>query len=91
MTQTERKDGGPAFPRDNYEGDINEGMSLRDWFAAHAPAPSNDDVQLAYQIGRNRNPHNEAHKPKLRSRIEIMAGLAYRYADAMLAARKEQP
>jgi hypothetical protein len=36
------KDGGPAFPCDTFDPDVKgvdqwEGMSLRDWFATHAP------------------------------------------------------
>lgn len=39
-----RDDGGPAFPQllQHTDGHINvksEGMTLRDYFAAHAPAP----------------------------------------------------
>ena len=41
---TEQNNGGPAFPRAGYDGpDLSElsqdGMTLRDYFAAHAPEP----------------------------------------------------
>jgi len=39
-------DGGPAFPhwdpQDGPQGAVHNGMSLRDYFAAHAPAPFPD-------------------------------------------------
>lgn len=38
---SERKDGGPAFPREDYQTDDapgQRGMSLRDYFAARAMA-----------------------------------------------------
>lgn len=63
------------------------GMTLRDWFASQAPEPSPERMTTERQIDRNRNPHNEAHKPKIRCDDEIRACLAYRYADAMLAQR----
>ena len=31
--------GGPAFPATNHHGHKLEGMTLRDYFAAHAPEP----------------------------------------------------
>ena len=33
---SERKDGGPAFPRSRDSAGSQEGMSLRDWFAGQA-------------------------------------------------------
>lgn len=71
----------------NSEWDIDHGMTLRDYFATHAPAPSEDRMQTERGIDRNRNLYNEPHKPKPRDDDEIRATLAYRYADAMLSAR----
>lgn len=35
-----KNDGGPAFPSHGTMGEVaQEGMSLRDYFAAHAPKP----------------------------------------------------
>ena len=34
------KDGGPAFPAQHFDlADGEHGMTLRDWFATHAPDP----------------------------------------------------
>lgn len=71
------------------------GMSLRDWFAASAPIPSEFDIQFErdmdreacleeYEAGRIKHP---GHGP-IRSRASIIADLAFRHADAMLAARE---
>lgn len=75
----ERHNGGPAFPIDtkwNSHGEIMQrgqpGMSLRDWFATHA---SEDDLDAHRGYGPGKT---------LCSREEAK----YRYADAMLAARK---
>lgn len=70
-------DGGPAFPRDHrHEG--HNGMSLRDYFAAHA---TEGDVQE--YIGKRKtiggfvlNQYKDREMAK------------YLYADAMLEARK---
>ena len=63
------------------------GMSLRDWFATHAPPPDGEVIMSQRTIDHRRNPHNDAYKPHLRSDDEIKAYLAYRYADAMLTER----
>lgn len=64
------------------------GMTLRDWFAGILPAPEESVVQTQQSLDRSRNPHNDSHKPQLRSRDQIIAELRYRQADAMLAARE---
>lgn len=73
------RDGGPAFPTDVYWDekrlDITPGMSLRDYFAAHAVlTPS--DIEYA-----NRHYPNGV--------ASILAGIRYQYADAMLAERQK--
>lgn len=91
---SKRTDGGPAFPTHNDLDRDNRphgGMTLRDWFATHAPAPRQEEIEFQYNLDRSRNPHNYPNKPKLRDRHEIIAFLAYRYADAMLAARSQEP
>lgn len=79
-----------AFPSGDgtYAKPHVNGMTLRDWFATHAPEPSSDQMQIERGVDRGRNPYNEPHKPKLRSDDEIKAQLAYRYADALLAERE---
>lgn len=66
------------------------GMTLRDWFAAFAPQPSDDLVSSHERVDIARNPHNDSYKPRRRTRAEIAAQLRYEFADAMLAARQEQ-
>ena len=61
---------------------------LRDYFAAHAPLPTPDDMERERKFDRARNPHNDSYKPKIREDIEIVADFAYQYADAMMAARR---
>lgn len=81
-----------AFPVPN-DANVNgdPGMTLRDWFATHAPEPTPDRMATERGLDRGRNPHNEPHKPALRADDAIRAQLAYRYADAMLAARSAHP
>mgnify|MGYP000871624028 CR=1 FL=1 len=80
-------DGGPAFPTMRSEVGGVDGMTLRDWFATFAPPPRRWRVKLEQDRDRSRNPHNDSHKPKLRSEDEIVADLRYEHADAMLRAR----
>lgn len=73
--------GGPAFPSEG-EGHGNPkhwtpGMNLRDWFAGQAASG-----MLAYVGSVNGDYHTNAN-------TSVLAEDAYRYADAMLAARKE--
>jgi hypothetical protein len=85
------KDGGPAFPLRNMDPDDYipfPGMSLRDYFAAHAPQPTDALIMMERQSDRHRNPHNDSRKPKIRTETEIIASLKYEYADAMIAERE---
>lgn len=69
-------DGGPAFPNDAAAlRKKQEGMSLRDYFAAKAM-----QGLLAQSLGT-----------ALESAPILGAQYAYRVADAMLAAREKQP
>lgn len=61
---SEKDTGGPAFPTRNT---LNDGMTLRDYFAAHA-------MQGKIAAGA--------------TGYEDIAFSAYKYADAMLTARK---
>lgn len=82
-----------AFPQPRFDAfghaddPQDQGMTLRDWFASTAPEPTLDAINTQQGFDRGRNPYNDAHKPPLRSREQIVAELRYRYADAMLAAR----
>lgn len=73
--------GGPAFPRvveqpNGYMKAV-EGMTLRDYFAAHAPKP---DEQWKQNYCRERGYMSEA---------KMLADWNYEYADAMLKQRGE--
>ena len=85
-----KPDGGPAFPlikkENGYYADIQQfscGMSLRQYFAIHSPEPSDEVIKVEMQIDRTRDPHND--RGLIRNRLEIIAALRYRYADAMIA------
>ena len=76
MSQTTKPTGGPAFPPPHECGYFSEdGMSLRDYFAAKALA-----AMLA-------NPNKEGSKCGVRG-LSVFPRYAYEWADAMLAARE---
>ena len=72
-----KEDGGPAFPFSgrmvDYDEVRMEGMTLRDYFAAAA---------LTGMVS-NLNSYEEGHGGV----TDTYSGLAYKYADSMLAAR----
>ena len=83
----QRNNGGPAFPRpaseDTRNGTLQEGnnvepaadgMSLRDYFAAHAPAPNAQWLADSFGDGK--------------ARAEAIAAWRWYYADTMLVERK---
>lgn len=79
------KDGGPAFPwqwidRDSLGKEVvresHSGMSLRDYFAAHAPAMT--ERWFLDTGGASRH------------WIEAQAAFSYEYADKMLAERERK-
>lgn len=85
---------GPAFPSPEYSNPAGDwmagpffGMTLRQYFAAHAPQPTEDEIKAEMEVDRLANPHNEPYfnKKQRRSRLEIICDLRYAYADAMLA------
>ena len=77
--------GGPAFPiSDTFHPDYT-GMSLRDWFAGQALA---GELATMFSIDRVRAMAKVAKEDRI-SESEVLAGMCYAYADAMLAARKE--
>lgn len=77
---TETNDGGPAFPSpvDPHKLD-DKGMTLRDYFAAKAMAA---EIAAGKDMGGMRGYDGWR---------DEFAREAYRYADAMLRARKDQP
>lgn len=74
-------DGGPAFPTSEEHG-FNSGapgMTLRDYFAAHAPIGVADANEAFYrEHGRN---------ARTSEMLDVLARLRIAYADAMLKAR----
>jgi hypothetical protein len=75
-----RNDGGPAFPSHGSMGEVaQEGMTLRDYFAAAALQGSLSTIE-EYS--------HELKRAGSKTPLEVfMARLAYTYADAMLKAR----
>lgn len=84
---SESKDGGPAFPQNEWSfmrGDGGEGMSLRDWLAGQAlmgEITANGEDTLSVPTGWT---VSEALDLDAKRRAEW----CYRQADAMLAARE---
>lgn len=78
MSEEENKidGGGQAFPRADGQGRHVPGMSLRDFFAAHA---------LVGQLAESAHPQS----PGL-GNFNLLAQRSYEIADAMLAARTTQ-
>jgi hypothetical protein len=83
--------GGPAFPQPPCLNDANEivspmdyneaGMTLRDYFAAHAPPPP------AWWLNRYDQCFSSA--PDLGTAAQHLAQWRFAYADAMLAEREQ--
>ena len=87
---TNKDDGGPAFPGFDPKSESPKpvaGMSLRDWLAGQAPEPPESWLHMQRGIDRNRNPHNEPHKPAPRDDFQLTAEWKFAHADAMLRAR----
>jgi hypothetical protein len=63
-------------------------MTLRDYFASKSPEPSEAWISVQRGIDRNRNPHNEPHKPAPRDDFQLTAEYKFAHADAMLKARE---
>jgi hypothetical protein len=77
------KDGGPAFPvLDSNLEDGRQGMSLRDYFMAHAPINLFDAVLVC--VFAEPMDWNDANRATV---IAILAMMRGEYADAMIAER----
>jgi hypothetical protein len=83
---TKHNDGGPAFPRRDYDA---PGMTLRDYFAAQAMAAIISKLPLKGWLvgdtGVEHEPVPLSATPRIQSAIAVGA---YGYADAMLNARE---
>ena len=100
MSDTRIDDGGPAFPtkvgRSNLPLQVGNdefimpGMTLRDYFAIHGPAPTAEAIKHHGEVERMANPHNEPYgKPVRHSADEIAVILRYQFASRMLAEREK--
>lgn len=101
----QQENGGPAFPIVSDSGmkmESAEGMSLRDYFAEHAPiSPAVSNGIAKHLVGRAR-PQYKAYMEddheammqfeldSLRFSQELDAAIRYMHADAMLAERNNQ-
>jgi hypothetical protein len=74
--------GGPAFPLVHYQV-LSRGLSLRDYFAAHAP--TSEGLMLTAGSAANERPGVRVCDEWAR----LVAEHAYRYADAMLKERSK--
>ncbi len=84
---SERNDGGPAFPTQLHP---QAGLTKRDYFAIHGPAPTAEAIKHHGEVERMANPHNEPYgKPVRHSGDEIAVILRYQFADRMLADREK--
>lgn len=80
MSATENSDGGTAFPAPYPGGVIHSpGMTLRDYFAAHAMVSL---IRFGHRL-------EDDTLPKDALPNEIVASQAYGFADAMLLKRSE--
>lgn len=70
--------GGPAFP---YHDSYRSGMSLRDYFAAHAPITLDDARDAMESMGRTSYTWEEL--------IHTLAQMRFGYADDMLKEREK--
>lgn len=69
--------GGPAFPLPHFVDDELQGMTLRDYFAAKAMQALLHPTYIESSVSK---PHSNP--------LADIPRVAYRYADAMLKARK---
>lgn len=107
MATSANSDGGPAFPRitqlaeqtdqdGNHLGyyvETADGMSLRDFFAAHAPEQISDrrDAEKTATFCGIKSPDRADWLGWMQAWIDCEAILRYRYADAMMRAREVRP
>ena len=77
-----RNDGGPAFPTNSDQHDVSScGLSIRDYFAAHAPPPP--------KWWLDSYPDCFSKADRLQLPAEHWSQWAFVYADAMLAERQK--
>lgn len=62
-------------------------LTLRDWFAATLPTPTDKEILVQENQDQREKPYNHPDKPRWRTRAEIIAFLRYKMADAMMKER----
>jgi hypothetical protein len=79
-------DGGPAFPVPGlHEHEEFNGMTLRDYFAVHAPAMNQASLELAEALVGRKVPDGRLEKELFW--LDVDAKQRHLWADAMLRAR----
>ena len=64
---------------------LTDTISKREYALIHCNYfPSEEDIDSIMSIDRMKNPHNEIHKPKLRSRFEIIKKLKLDYINEVI-------
>lgn len=88
------KTGGPAFPElgnvgHNSDWQSENGMTLREYFAAHCPIT----MREAYETWRHSGNvlYGLSYSTERRGFMEWWAIIRFEYADAMIAAREDKP
>lgn len=85
---SEIKDGGPAFPNPHYEGDDLQGMTLRDYFAAHVNISDFSVLDHVLDMRAARATYI-SDDPSTDEIADAIADLKFKVADAMLRARSQ--
>ncbi len=79
-----------AFPSHGTMGEvIQEGMTLRDYFAIHAPTPTSQDVELLLKYWNRPEIEKNKFLERVQRVLEAHSILRYKYADALLAEREK--
>lgn len=76
-------DGGTAFPHPHLPASIGSGMSLRDWFAGMIMQGMQANPEVLQFVTKDTH-------PLVGNFSEKAAKTAYRWSDAMLAARSQE-
>lgn len=87
---TDKSTGGPAFPQpcdetgacsNNEYGQVGGGVTLRDYFAAHAPVTMSDAELAIKAIGESNYTGEQL--------MKMLCSIRWLYADTMLEARND--
>jgi hypothetical protein len=71
---------------DYHEINAQEGLSKLEYALIHGNwEPSKQDIDMEVTRDRNKNPHNDSYKPRLRSYHEIIRDLKKQYYTTLLS------